>query len=341
MFIHAEPNNGDILNDNEINAFLRFGSDYENNYYEIELPLKITRPSLIDQNTSNLSRIVWPEENEINLSIEELLSLKSQRNREGIEINSPFSKMSSNGKYIIRIKGRPSVGSILNFMIGIKNPISNDRSSKSACLWFNELRLTDFDRTKGWAANTSLNLKLSDIGTVSSSLRYTSVGFGSIQQRISERSRDEKLQYDASANINLDKLLPSKSGIKLPLYISSSTSIITPKYDPLDKDIPLTASIKSFDTREQQDEYKRLTEERIESKSISLNNIRKERMNPDSRVDFWDIENFSTGFSYSERSSSNITTHSMESKEHRGNITYNFSPKQINITPFSLSLIHI
>ena len=335
MFIHAEPNNGDILNDNEINAFLRFGSDYENNYYEIELPLKITRPSLIDQNTSNLSRIVWPEENEINLSIEELLSLKSQRNREGIEINSPFSKMSSNGKYIIRIKGRPSVGSILNFMIGIKNPISNDRSSKSACLWFNELRLTDFDRTKGWAANTSLNLKLSDIGTVSSSLRYTSVGFGSIQQRISERSRDEKLQYDASANINLDKLLPSKSGIKLPLYISSSTSIITPKYDPLDKDIPLTASIKSFDTREQQDEYKRLTEERIESKSISLNNIRKERMNPDSRVDFWDIENFSTGFSYSERSSSNITTHSMESKEHRGNITYNFSPKQINITPFS------
>ena len=40
------------------------------------------------------------------------------------------------------------------------------------------------------------------------------MGFGSIQQRISERSRDEKLQYDASANINLDKLLPSKSGIK-------------------------------------------------------------------------------------------------------------------------------
>jgi len=26
MFIHAEPNNGDILSDNEINAFLRFGS---------------------------------------------------------------------------------------------------------------------------------------------------------------------------------------------------------------------------------------------------------------------------------------------------------------------------
>ena len=46
MFIHAEPNDGDIISDDEINAFLRFGSDYENNYYEIELPLKVTIPSL-------------------------------------------------------------------------------------------------------------------------------------------------------------------------------------------------------------------------------------------------------------------------------------------------------
>ena len=54
MFIHAEPNDGDLISDDEISAFLRFGSDYENNYYEIELPLKITRPSLINQNSSNI-----------------------------------------------------------------------------------------------------------------------------------------------------------------------------------------------------------------------------------------------------------------------------------------------
>ena len=334
MFIHAEPKDNEILYDNEINAFLRFGSDYENNYYEIELPLKITRPELLNQSSANLSRLVWPQENEINFSVDELLSLKSERNREKIDINTVFSKISSNGKYNMRIKGRPSLGSILNFMIGIKNPLSEDRASKSACIWFNELRLTDFDKTKGWAANASLNVKLSDIGNISSSLRYTSVGFGSIQQKISERSREEKLQYDASANINLDKLLPSKSGIKLPLYISTSNSIITPKYDPLDKDIPLDAAIKSFDTQKQKQEYKSLTEERIESKSISLNNVKKDRTNPNSRVDIWDIENFSTGFSYSERNGSNVTTHSIQSKEHRGNISYNFSPKSKSIQPF-------
>ena len=334
MFIHAEPNNGDIISDNEIHAFLRFGSDYENNYYEIELPLKITRPSLINQNLSNIERLIWPEENEINVYLEELLSLKSERNRQNVDVTLPYSKISNNGKYVFKIVGRPTLSSILNFMIGVKNPLSDDKSSKSACLWFNELRLTDFDRTKGWAANASLNLKLSDFGMVSSSARYTSVGFGSIQQRISERSREETLQYDASANLNLDKFLPSKSGIKLPLYISTSKTIITPKYDPLDKDIPLSASIKSFDTKEQQDEYKRLTEERVESKSISLNNVRKERTNSESRIDFWDIENFSTGFSYSERKSSNVTTQLIETKEHRGNFAYNFSPKNISFQPF-------
>ena len=76
MFIHAEANNSEILTDNEVHAFLRFGSDYEHNYYEIELPLKITRPSLLNQNNINIERLVWPEENEINLDIQELLSLK-------------------------------------------------------------------------------------------------------------------------------------------------------------------------------------------------------------------------------------------------------------------------
>ena len=69
---------------------------------------------------------------------------------------------------------------------------------------------------------------MADFADVSGSARYTSVGFGSIQQRIFERTREENFQYDASANINLDKFLPSKSGIKLPLYISTDKSKITP-----------------------------------------------------------------------------------------------------------------
>ena len=91
------------------------------------MPLKVTRPSLLNQNGSNIARAIWPEENEINVFIEELLALKSERNRESQDISIPYSKISRNGKYVFRIVGRPSLSSDLNFMIGVKNPISQER----------------------------------------------------------------------------------------------------------------------------------------------------------------------------------------------------------------------
>src|SRR5690606_31810312 len=39
MFVHAE---GENLNDGEMSAFLRIGTDLVSNYYEYEIPLKIT-----------------------------------------------------------------------------------------------------------------------------------------------------------------------------------------------------------------------------------------------------------------------------------------------------------
>ncbi len=115
----------------------------------LNLPLKITRPNLLNQNNINIERLVWPEENEINLDIQELLSLKSERNRLNINVTTPFSKSSSNGNYKLKIVGRPNMSTVLNFMLGVRNPLSIDRGDKSACVWFNELRLTDFDKTKG------------------------------------------------------------------------------------------------------------------------------------------------------------------------------------------------
>ena len=332
MFLHAESSNGDLVYDDEVSAIVRIGSDYKENFYEIEIPLKITQPNLIS-NQGNISRLVWPEDNELDLSISELFAIKSQRNRLNVDNKIPYSKLSENGKYKISIVGRPNISSVLNIMLGIRNNYSKDRSSKSVCVWYNELRATDFDKKKGWASNVSLNMKLADFADVSGSVRYTSVGFGSIQQRIFERTREENFQYDASANINLDKFLPSKSGIKLPLYISTDKSKITPYYDPLDKDIPLDASLSSFQSENEKKAYKNLVEETRESKSISLNNVRKERMK-DSRVDFWDIENISTSFSYSETKNKSINLASSETKQHRGNLTYNYSPKEKNIEPF-------
>ncbi len=49
MEIHAEEIEGDPLKDDELYFFIRLGSDYNNNYYEYELPLKLTPPGFITE----------------------------------------------------------------------------------------------------------------------------------------------------------------------------------------------------------------------------------------------------------------------------------------------------
>ncbi|MBK7650184.1 MAG: hypothetical protein IPJ20_04720 [Flammeovirgaceae bacterium] len=63
----------------------------------------------------------------------------------------------------MRILGRPDISQVKLMMIGVRNP-RNDGRAYNVCMWANELRLTDFDRTAGWAGNAVLSTKLADLG---------------------------------------------------------------------------------------------------------------------------------------------------------------------------------
>src|SRR5690606_27932934 len=54
MFIHAE---GPYLEDGDFRAFVRVGTDDQYNYYQYEMPLKITPPGTRDP------ELIWPQEN--------------------------------------------------------------------------------------------------------------------------------------------------------------------------------------------------------------------------------------------------------------------------------------
>ncbi len=333
MFLHAEAHAGDIVEDDEVTAFLRFGTDFTENYYEVEVPMKIT-PQNISGSGDEIARLVWPLENEIDLAIDELYALKSRRNRSGRSLELPFTGASDNGRYQLSIVGRPDMSAVMTMMIGVRNPSSEDKAPKSVCIWANELRVTDFDTEEGWAANARLSAKLADFATVTASTRYTSYGFGSIQQRISERTREETTQYDVSANINVDKLLPSGSGIKIPMFVSYEKSRITPRFDPLDPDIPLEASLLGFESDLGRQNYRQLVEDRMERRSLNFTNVRKERTNPESRQDIWDIENFSFSYAYSDIQTSNVNTAEYVMRQYRGGVAWNFAPKEKPIEPF-------
>ncbi|MEL7146814.1 MAG: cell surface protein SprA, partial [Bacteroidota bacterium] len=215
MFLHAEPYIDDNLQDGDLSGFLRMGNSENQNYYEIEVDLEVTRGPFSADN-DQVRRQVWPEANEINLALDELYALKSERNRLGLNPLNPFSRRSTDGKYRLTVVGDPKLSIVRTLVIGVRNPSrENDGGApRSVCLWANELRVTDFDQTKGWAGRARLNTKLADFATVSASASYQGIGFGGIQDNIIQRSRKETTNYSVSANVNADKLLPGNHGIK-------------------------------------------------------------------------------------------------------------------------------
>lgn len=151
----------------------------------------------------------------------------------------------------IYIKGRPSLGNITTIMIGVRNGV--DRADPGfnleRVLWVNEIRLSEIENDGGYAGNASLNFNLGDFATVNTSASYTSVGFGNIDSKPAE---EHSLQSAFSINtaVNVDKFLPEKTGVKIPLNYSYSQTIEDPKYNPLDTDVefkkqPIEKSLKS------------------------------------------------------------------------------------------------
>jgi len=332
MFFHAQEFDTP-LNDDELTAFVRLGTDFVDNYYEIELPLKVTRVGTSD------AREIWPLENEIDLAFDELLQLKSRRNQLGINTDLPFSDTvrTENQVYRITVEGRPEIQTVQTIMIGIRNPESIDAAPKSVILWANEMRVSEFDKTAGWAANAYLNAKMADFMTVTASTRYTSFGFGGIQQRIAQRTREETFEYDVSANVALDKFLPEKSGVKIPMFVSYENRQITPEFDPLDPDIPLDVALESIDDLDERKEYKRITQDRTERRSINFTNVRKVKTKEGAKSHIYDIENLSLTYAYSDAKQSNVNTASYDFRSNRGSLAYNFSPQGGMVEPFKES----
>lgn len=338
MFLHADSES----EDDQLYAFVRLGSDFDQNYYEVEIPLKISRVT----NAQNPDvREIWPEENEIDLDLNALYALKAARDREGFPLDEPYpgGVGRQEGRHLIRIFGRPDLSSVRLMMIGVRNPRSEDRRTHSACVWANELRLTEFNRTAGWAVNTALNAKLADFATVTGALRYTTFGFGSVSSKIGERTRDETTSYDVTASINVDKLLPGNTGIKIPMFVGYENTTINPQYDPANPDLRLQAALNSFSddaessAEEKRENYLDLIRDQSERRSLNFTNVRKEKVKPDAKKHIYDIENFAFSYSFSEAKRSSFNIKESLQQQYGGSVAYNYAPQATGIEPFKNS----
>ena len=331
MFYHANSE----ANDDELKVFLRMGTDFDQNFYEIEIPLKITKPA----NTTD-ENLIWPAENTIDLALNELYALKAQRDREGFPLTELYPREGPKiveERHGIRIFGRPDLSSVQVMMIGVRNPKTDDKRPISVCIWANELRVTDFDRTAGWAVNSTLSAKLADFAQVNGAFRHTTFGFGGVSSKISERTRDETTSYDLSANINVDKLIPGNTGIKIPMFLGYQNTTINPNYDPANPDLRIDAALRSFNTDEERNNYLSIIRDQETRKSINFINVRKVKTRADAPNHLWDIENFAVSYSYSESKRSNFTLAEALTRQYRGSLAYTFTPKAVGIEPFKNS----
>jgi cell surface protein SprA len=319
MFIHAESQTS---KDGEMTAFLRLGTDFRENYYEVEVPLKMTPFG------STAPEIVWPQENEIDVAIADMIDVKSRRNNQRLSVRVPYSEIV--GKYKITVIGNPDLSNVQTAMIGVRNPESADLQPKSVCIWANELRVAEFNTEAGWATRTSLQVQLADLARINASFRYVSPFFGGIQDKISQRSRNHTVEYDLNMQIQLDKFGLNKFGIRLPMYVGMERRILTPYFNPLDPDMPLSQALDSKDNREN---YLDLVREDMVMRTINFTNVGKNLMGQ-KKAKPWSIENWSLNFAYMERISSNIRTAEYRQENTKLGLQYQFTNTAQPIEPF-------
>jgi len=342
MFIHAEAPVGQILNDYDITAFIRIGSDQTDNYYEYEVPLLLTPPG--DYSDAQ-RRLVWPDENLMEILLDDLVDLKVERDRaiherpDLYDLTRIFTMKS--GKNLMKVKGTPNLSNVRSILIGVRNAgnvdnlFGNDGMPKSAEIWFNELRLTDFNNKGGWAANARVQVRLADLGVVSVAGSTSKPGFGSIEQKVDNRNKEETNQMDVSTNLELGKLLPEKAKVSVPLFVGVSATTITPEYSPKEPDRLLKEVIREAESSAERREIKEVSQDIIRRNSINLTNI---RVNQEfEKLKVLSPSNFSLSLGYSETQAHNYEVERNNTIRYGLSFNYVYNSRPKSITPFKKS----
>ncbi|MBT6766158.1 MAG: cell surface protein SprA, partial [Prolixibacteraceae bacterium] len=343
--VHAEEMEGYPLQDDELYFFIRLGSDYNFNYYEYEVPLKLTPAGRYNAEIENDRYIVWPDENRLDIPLEVFTNAKLDRNDEIRRAGSTFGIQDiyetvhrgwNKDKNKVKIKGSPNLGNVQVVMVGIRNNRGQvNTGPKAVEVWLNEMRLSDFDEEGGWAANARLSTRLADLGSVTFAGRTRSAGFGSISQNINSRELEDLIEFDIASSIDLGRFFPEKAGVRIPLYYGYSRSARNPKYNPLEPDIEMDQSIQRAENQQEVDSIKFISQDLVTRKSINFTNVKVEPQTEQTKVHLWDPANFAVTYSYNEIFRRDINTEYNLDKTYRGMFSYNYSSRPKLVQPFS------
>lgn len=333
LFVHANALPGDKdLTDGQMSLFVRLGSDYKNNFYEYEIPLTLTPEGRYGGEVGRGA--VWPQENMLDVDLDLFTHLKANRNRKKAQGTAAFTQLFSEydphrPKNKVSVQGNPSLGEVRTIMIGVRN---NSRAPRSVEVWANELRLQDFSNQGGWAAQSQLNVQLSDLATVNLSGHIETNGFGGLEETVSQRRNDDLSQFSITTNVDAGKLLPEKVKLTAPIYYSYSKEVVTPSYNPLDTDMPMAEALNALPSAAQRDSLRELTSSVVVNKNFSVSGLRFNRTTQGTPMPY-DLSNFTVGFAQSSRHTAGTTTAWERDMNWKMNFAYAYSPGRFSFEP--------
>ena len=336
MDIHAEQIGDMIQNLDEMNmtAFVRLGSDFNDNYYEYEIPLVFTDPQQVSTADESARAEIWKDENRLDFNYKSIFAgLKAERNDkmigspDSISLTKRYGK--ADGRNMAYVKGSPSIQQVKVLMIGVRNKNSY-ADMRCAELWVNEFRLSGFDQTGGWATVGNVNFQLADFGNVSLGGGYSTPGWGAIDQKVSDRSREYTRTIDATGSFQLGKFFPEKIGWSVPMYVGVNQVKKTPQFNPLDTDIEMDDLDKSSDYYKYLDS---IVTDVNTSRSLNFSNVRKlpkgsKKMMP------YSIENFDATFAVNENKQRDVNTEFNNVTNYQGALNYNYKLRPKPVEPF-------
>jgi cell surface protein SprA len=352
MFIHANRVDGEpTVRDKEVTAVLRIGSDFKDNYYQYEIPLTITPDGQYNSDNTSDRETVWPEGNNIDITLQDFIDLKLKRNtNETYPRNVPYSTTDAQGR-ILTIVGNPDIGGVKTIMLGIRNPSKDDPNNplpdgddgqpKCVEVWFNEMRVTGFEESGGMAAVGSLAIKLADLGNIGLSGGMHTKQFGQIEQRVDQRFKDNFYQYDFTSSIELGRFFPVKAGIRIPFLGSYAQTFSTPEFDPYQFDIP-TKTMRQLLKDEQGSTAVRTYLSQIQTRTtrrgFNFSNVRIVPQTKAKKPHIYDPGNFNFTYAYNELLQSDPFVQKNSRKTWLGVIGWTFAPQGKDLYPFKKSI---
>ena len=207
-----------------LRAVARFGPDTVN-YYEYSVPLR-----------SGWQSVVIPMER-----------LSGLKDRPHVGADSIMVVERDPSGQVFSVRGNPSFTRVNRVSLGIAvdsatvGPVAGEA-------WFNELRLSDVRKDRGFASNVTMQANFSDFLYLNGSFNQQDKDFFRVGAGANQGSGSDHTSTSLSSTLNLDRFMPT-SGVQLPLRLSMQHSSDIPKFRT-GSDVILDESRQSIEKRE-------------------------------------------------------------------------------------------